>query len=292
MSEKHPIVSVYGSSGSGRSSVRDAFRKVCERLGLKPGFVSGTGFHKYNRAEMKQAQDEFLKRGEPFLTHFGPRANHWDLLEALFEEYGRAGTGRHRRYLHTEDQAADVGLEAGHFTPWEDLPKGTDLLVYEGLHGAVKTDTVDVGRHVDLKIGVAPIINLEWIQKISHDVGQRGYSENDVKETILARMDHYVHYILPQFHHSNINFQRAAVVDTSNPMMAQEVPKDDESRLVIRFRDPRDPKVPVDFPMLLQNINDSMMSRRNTIVVPGGEMGLAMELILPPILERLVRHRR
>ncbi len=292
MSDKHPVVSVYGSSGSGRSTVRDAFGKVCERLGLKPAFVDGTGFHKYNRAEMKQAQDEYLKLGEPFLTHFGPRANHWEDLEALFEQYGKTGTGRHRRYIHTADEAESMGLEAGQFTPWEDLPPDSDLLVCEGLHGAVKTDTVDVGRHVDLKIGVAPIINLEWIQKIHRDVDQRAYTESEVMETILARMDHYVRYVVPQFHHSNINFQRVAVVDTSDPMETQGVPQDSECRLVIRFRDPRDPKVPVDFSMLLREISGSMMSRRNTIVIPGSEMGLAMELILPPILDRLVRYRR
>ena len=55
------------------------------------------------------------------------------------------------------------------FTPWEDLPAGSDVLFYEGLHGAVKTDKVNVGRHADLLIGIVPSINLEWIQKMHRD---------------------------------------------------------------------------------------------------------------------------
>jgi phosphoribulokinase len=34
-------------------------------------------------------------------------------------------------------------------------------------------------------------------------------------------------------------------------------------------------------------IKDSFISRRNTIVVPGGKMLLSMELILMPILEKM-----
>jgi len=95
-------------------------------------------------------------------------------------------------------------------------------------------------------------------------------------------MPDYVKYITPQFSLTDINFQRVATVDTSNPFIARDIPTPDESMVVIRFRDPK--KFGVDFPFLLNMIPDSFMSRRNIIVVPGGKMGYAMELILAPII--------
>ena len=38
-------------------------------------------------------------------------------------------------------------------------------------------------------------------------------------------------------------------------------------------------------------LHDSFMSRRNTIVVPGGKMGLAMEIIFMPIIEKMMAER-
>jgi len=137
---------------------------------------------------------------------------------------------------------------------------------------------------------VVPVINLEWIQKIHRDTRQRGYSEEAVMDTILRRMHDYVHYIVPQFKLTDINFQRVPIVDTSDPIIARDIPTADESLVVIRFRKPD--RFRVDFPFLLQMLKDSWMSRRNTIVVPGGKMGLAMELILTPILRRIMEDRR
>lgn len=291
MSKTHPIVAVTGASGAGRGVVRDAFRKVCQRLEFNPAFVDGESFHRYNRAEMKAAQDKAVHNGEPLLTHFGPEANLWPELEAMFERYGKTGTGQHRHYLHSQedvDAYCKADCAPGQFTPWEDLPENSDFLIYEGLHGAVKTADVDVGRHVDLKIGVVPVINLEWTQKLHRDISQRGYSSEEVMSTILGRMNDYIHYIVPQFHHSHINFQKVAVVDTSDPFIARDVPSDSECLVVIQFRDPKDPLVPVDFPHLLNEIPNAKMSRRNTLVIPGGEMGLALELILPPVLNKMM----
>jgi len=76
-------------------------------------------------------------------------------------------------------------------------------------------------------------------------------------------------------------------VDTSNPFTGRDIPTLDESFVVIRFKDTR--KTQPDFVNLLHMIHDSFMSRRNTIVVPGGKMGFAMEIILQPLIERLVR---
>ena len=80
------------------------------------------------------------------------------------------------------------------------------------------TPEVNVARHADLTIGVVPIINLEWIQKLHRDKETRGYSTEAVVDTILRRMPDYVNYICPQFSQTHVNFQRVPTVDTSNPV--------------------------------------------------------------------------
>ena len=54
--------------------------------------------------------------------------------------------------------------------------------------------------------------------------------------------------------------------------------------MIIRFADPRG----IDFPYLLSMLHDSFMSRPNSIVVPGGKMELAMQLIFTPMILRLM----
>jgi len=284
MSSRHPIIAVTGSSGAGTTSVRKIFEDLFQRERVRAALVEGDSYHRYSRDEMHRAIERVERDGGRPISHFGPESNHLDLLEQLFREYGKSGTGRTRLYLHSPERAQLHGQQAGTFTPWCPIPEDTDLLFYEGLHGGVVTDQIDVAQHVDLLIGVAPIVNLEWIQKIHRDMNARGYSAEAVTHTILRRMHDYVHYITPQFSLTHINFQRVPTVDTSNPFIARDIPTLDESFVVIRFRDPRN----VDFPYLLAMIHNSFMSRPNTIVVPGGKMGLAIELILTPLILDLV----
>lgn len=288
MSVKHPIIVVTGSSGAGTTSVMRTFAQIFRREGITAAFVEGDSFHRYDRAEMKRRMTEALKHGNQQFSHFGPEANLLAELEDLFRQYGETGHGRRRKYLHDDEEAAPHGQEPGTFTPWEEIPDNTDALFYEGLHGAAVSGDVDVGRHVDLLIGVVPVINLEWIQKIQRDRISRGYTTEAVTETILRRMHDYVHYVCPQFSRTHINFQRVPVVDTSNPFIARHVPSPDESMLVIRFANPRG----IDFPYLLSMLHDSFMSRPNTIVCPGGKMDLAMQLIFTPMIWRLMERRR
>ncbi len=289
MSKKHPIVVVTGSSGAGTTTVKRAFEHIFLREGIKAAIIEGDSFHRYDRAEMK------VKMAEEGLSHFGPQANRFDKLEELFRTYGETGKGQKRYYLHSQEEAdehnARLGTDKkpGEFTPWEDIPEGTDLLFYEGLHGMVVTDEHNVAQHVDLGVGVVPIVNLEWIQKIHRDSKERGYSAEAIVDTILRRMPDYIKYITPQFSRTDINFQRVATVDTSNPFIARDIPTPDESFVVIRFADPA--KFDIDFPYLLNMIPHSFMSRRNTIVVPGGKMGFAMEIILGPIIDRMMEER-
>lgn len=288
MSIKHPIIAVTGSSGAGTSTITRTFARIFEREGVNAAIVEGDAFHAFGRAEMHRRIAEETTRGNPHFSHFGPEANLLDELENLFRSYSESGTGRTRHYLHTIEEAAKYGGEPGTFTPWEPLPENTDLLFYEGLHGGLVTETHDMARFVDLLIGVVPIINLEWIQKLWRDRSERGYSTEAVTDTILRRMPDYVRYICPQFSRTHVNFQRIPVVDTSNPFIARDVPTADESLVVIRFANPRG----IDFPYLLNMIADSFMSRANTLVIPGGKMDLAMQLIFTPFVWRLMERRQ
>jgi len=288
MSTKHPIIAVTGSSGAGTSSITRTFQYIFEREGIKAAIAEGDSFHRYDRKGMKIAMAEAAKQGNAHFSHFGPEANLFETLEGLFRGYGESGTGRLRKYLHNEEEAAPYRQEPGTFTQWEEIAHGTDLLYYEGLHGAVATGNVDVARYADLVVGVVPIINLEWIQKLHRDKSMRGYSTEAVVDTVLRRMPDYVNYICPQFSRTHINFQRVPTVDTSNPFIARWIPSADESFVVIRFANPRG----IDFPYLLSMIDDAFMSRANVIVVPGGKMELALQLILTPLILKLVDVRR
>jgi len=289
MSEKHPVVAVTGSSGAGTTTVKNAFEHIFFREKIKPLVIEGDSYHRYNRAEMKEAIARYAEEGKN-LSHFGPEANHFDLLEQTFKQYGESGACRRRYYLHSEEEAKPYPQGPGEFTDWEEISEATDLLFYEGLHGGVVNGDINVARYTDLLIGVVPIVNLEWIQKIHRDNAQRGYSAEAIVDTILRRMPDYVNYITPQFSRTDINFQRVPTVDTSNPFVARDIPTPDESFVVIRFRDPK--KLGVDFPYLLSMIHNSFMSRRNSIVVPGGKMGFAMELILAPIIHDMLEKSR
>ncbi len=288
MSERHPIIAITGSSGAGTTAVTRTFDNIFRREKVSAAIVEGDSFHRYDRKEMRQRQAEAEKQGDKHFSHFGPDNNLFAELEQLFRSYAENGTGRCRKYLHDATEAAPYAQEPGTFTPWEDVPPGTDLLFYEGLHGAVVTPEVNVARHPDLLIGVVPVINLEWIQKLWRDKHVRGYSAEAVTDTILRRMPDYVHYITPQFAHTHVNFQRVPMVDTSNPFMARDIPSAGESMVVIRFANPKG----IDFPYLLSMVDGSFMSRANTIVVPGGKMELSMQLIFTPFIWRMVERRR
>jgi phosphoribulokinase len=288
MSLRHPIISVTGSSGAGTTTVKHTFGQIFRRENITAAHIEGDAFHRYDREGMKRAMAENEAKGDHDFSHFGLEANLLRELESVFAQYGESGGGKTRHYVHDDAEAALYGTPPGTFSAWEDFPADSDLLFYEGLHGAVVTGEVDLARHADLKIGVVPVINLEWIQKIHRDKASRGHTAEAVTDTILRRMPDYIRVICPQFTQTDINFQRVPVVDTSNPFIARWIPTADESMVVIRFRDPRG----IDFSYLVSMLNGSFMSRANSIVIPGGKLDLAMQLILTPMILQLVERRR
>ncbi|MGB1009142.1 MAG: phosphoribulokinase [Thiolinea sp.] len=287
MSQKHPIISVTGSSGAGTTTVKQTFKHIFRREKINAAIIEGDAFHRYTRDEMKQAMTQAAESGNNHFSHFGEEANLFKELETTFKSYSEKGQTKSRYYIHNDEEAELHHTPSGEFTDWFNLGADSDLLLYEGLHGAVQTSEVDVAQHADLKIGVVPVMNLEWIQKIHRDSASRGYSLKQITETILRRMPDYLEYICPQFSLTDINFQRVPTVDTSNPPIASWVPTPDESMVVIRFANPRG----IDFTYLLSMMDGSFMSRANSIVIPGGKMELAMQLILTPMILRLMERK-
>ncbi|WP_428486746.1 phosphoribulokinase [Rhodopila sp.] len=288
MSVKHPIISVTGSSGAGTTTVKSTFERIFAREKIQAAWIEGDAFHRYDRIDMRNAMAEAAATGNNHFSHFGPAANLLTDLEKVFAEYGRNGTGQTRHYVHDDAEALRYSAPPGTFTDWKPFASGSNLLFYEGLHGAVVTEQVNVARYADLKIGVVPVINLEWIQKINRDKATRGYSTEAVTDTILRRMPDYIQYICPQFTETDVNFQRVPTVDTSNPFIARWIPTADESLVVIRFRSPRG----IDFAYLVSMLQGSFMSRANSIVIPGGKLDLAMQLILTPMILQLIERAR
>lgn len=288
MSVKHPIIAITGSSGAGTSTVMQSFQHIFRREGLNAQIIEGDSFHRYDRMSMRAKMKEEEAAGNRNFSHFGPGANLLAELENLFKTYGQSGSGQFRKYLHDAGEAEPWKQDPGTFTPWQDIPEATDLMFYEGLHGAYADDQIDVSKHVDLCVGVVPTINLEWIQKLHRDQKMRGYSQEAVIDTILRRMPDYVTHICPQFSRTNVNFQRVPVVDTSNPFIARDIPTADESMVVIRFANPKG----IDFQYLLSILHDSILTRPNTLVVPGGKMGLAMQMIFTPMVLRIMDQKR
>jgi len=288
MSVKHPIISVTGSSGAGTTSVKKTFQRIFKREKINASFIDGDAFHRHDRAEMKRVMAQEAEKGNNHFSHFGLEANLVQELENVFRDFGETGTGKTRHYVHDEDEEKLYGTPPGTFSDWEDISDETEILFYEGLHGAVVTENVNVAQYCDLKIGVVPVVNLEWIQKIHRDQMDRGYSHQAIKDTILRRMPDYLDYICPQFSETDINFQRVPTVDTSNAFIARWIPTPDESMVVIRFANPKG----IDFPYLTSMIHDSFMSRPNSIVIPGGKMDLAMQLVLTPMILQLMERSR
>ena len=288
MSELHPIVAVTGSSGAGTSSVKTAFERIFQREGINPAVIEGDSFHRYDRKQMEWEVEKAALQGKT-LTHFGPDGNLLSELEALFRTYGENGSGKRRYYIHTSKESRRLGSKPGTFTEWQPLPRDSSLLFYEGLHGGFVGDEANISRFVDLLIGVVPIINLEWIQKIHRDRAVRGYSAEAATQMILRRMPDYVHYICPQFSRTDVNFQRVPTIDTSNPFTANEIPSNDESLVVIHIANRR--KIAPDYRYLLEMLQGSFMSSPDTIVVSAGKTVFTMELLLNPVIGRMMERR-
>ncbi len=288
MSVKHPIVAITGSSGAGTTTVMSSFKHIFRRDGIKAQVLEGDSMHRYDRLGMRAEMKKQMEAGNNNFSHFGPEANLLAELADIFKIFSATGTGKVRKYIHDAAEGAEFKQDPGTFTPWQEMVPGADLLFYEGLHGGYVGPDANVAQYVDLLVGVVPIINLEWIQKLHRDQNMRGYSQEAVVDTILRRMPDYINHICPQFSRTHVNFQRVPTVDTSNPFIAKDIPSPDESMVVIRFANPKG----IDFPYLLSMLNSSMMTRPNTLVIPGGKMGLAMQLIFTPMIMRLMDQKR
>ena len=306
MSVQHPIVAVTGSSGAGTSFVKRAVEAIFERESLKVAIVEGDSFHKYSRVEMRAKVAESKENGGPVLTHFAEAANEFNKLEEVFKTYKETGMCDRRYYIHSDEEADEhnarlgTNFVPGEFTPWEPIEEGTDIMFYEGLHGAVKRmdhgpaeGMHDVSQHVDLGIGVAPVVNIEWMQKIYRDTSERPYTVEQVRDTIMERMDDYMEVIVPQFHRTHVNFQRIPLVDTSDPFSTQtEVapmgPAPEDSLIITHVRH----KDVEDLSLIVDQIEGAWLQNETTMICSGTQMVKAMDIIMTPIIQDLIAKKR
>ena len=141
MSVKHPIISVTGSSGAGTTSVQQHLRAdLSAREGRR-------GLHRGRRLPPLRPHAD--ARGDGGGGEEGQRPFQPFRPEREPHRRARGGVPRIRRARHaaargttstTTREAKRYGAMPGTFTEWEPMPEGSDLLFYEGLHGAVVID--------------------------------------------------------------------------------------------------------------------------------------------------------
>lgn len=287
MSIEYPIVAITGASDYSTTTITQALQHIFYRERIKAVYISGSGFHRFDRKQMREEVAKARQEGRS-MSHMGPSGNHFDKLESMFFQYAATGTGWYRYYLHSQAFAERVGQESGTFTPWQAMDPDSDLLLYRGLHGAVVHGDIDLSIYPDLLIGAIPSLNLEWMRRIHREV-KRGYSEQEVREVIIGRLRDYAEYMAPQFERTDINFQIVPMVDTSDPFHFDELPTPDECYLVIHFQTVAKR---MNMMNLLQRIPKAHMSRRDTMVVPGAQMNTAIEIILVPLIHDLIVESR
>lgn len=242
MSAKHPVIAVTGSSGAGTTTTSLAFRKIFAQLNLHAAEVEGDSFHRYTRPEMDMAIRKARIRVNISATLARRRTTSACWSRPLSTMVATAKVSRGNTSTPMTKPCRGIRCRGPY--PRQPLPEPTDVLFYEGLHGGVVTPQHDVASHVDLLVGVVPIVNLEWIQKLIRDTSERGHSREAVMDSVVRSMEDYINFITPQFSRTHINFQRVPTVDTSNPFAAKAIPSLDESFVVIHFRNLQN----IDFP--------------------------------------------
>lgn len=305
MSEQHPVIAVTGASGAGTTAVQQAFKEIFFRQKINAAFLQGSGFLRYSEIESEKYISQSLADGR-HISCYGPELNDFTRLQNCFSHYSETGCCD-MRFKVTEGNQHLYTAPVGEFTEWQEGPLNADCLFYEGMHGGVvaetwtrrksdnsddvlndrrstKIDGVNVAQYVDLLIGVVPAINLEWIQRIHHDQITHKQSAEQVTVSILEQLQDYIYFIVPQFSITDINFQRMPVVDTSNPFDLQAVPTEKESIVVISFKEPSK----YDIENYLQRIDGAFVSGRQSLVIPGGQMKHALDIICAPLIENLV----
>lgn len=305
MSKSHPIIAVTGACGSGTSVVQQAFKEIFYRQKIKAAYIEGDGFLRYNDIDTEKFISQCLADGR-HVSCYGPDLNDFNRLEDSFRSYSELGKCQMRSKVSLEN-SVEFKEKVGEFSSWQTSPENTDCLFYEGMHGGVIAENwtrrksknshgltrdrrspqakgIDAAQYVDLLIGVVPAINLEWIQRINHDQVNRNKSPQQVTVNILEQLQDYIYFIVPQFSITDINFQRMPIVDTSNPFDMQIVPTEKESIIVVSFKHPEK----YDLPEFVKRIEGASITRRSSLLIPGGQMQHALDVICAPLIEKLI----
>ena len=279
MSQKFPIIALTGASGAGKTNVKKIFQKIFDTQGIKVQFIEGDSFHRFTRQEMEQNEEV-----PQAITHFNPEANLLGELEDLFATFSLSGTGKTRHYIHSEEDSITHKTKIGHFSAWKQIAPA-DFLFYDGLHAGHIDENINIAKKVDLLIGVTPIINLEWIQKIERDKLVRGYTERNAVEMIKRRLPDYIKFICPQFSRTHANIQRVPLVDTSNPFSGESIPRDSESLFIFEIKESR--RLAVNLEEVCEKVPGSFLTSQNSLASPGTSLDKLLVTIFTPTINRL-----
>ena len=281
MSLKHPIIAITGSSGAGTTSVKHTFEQIFRREKINPVYIEGDAFHRWNRLEMREKMKEAAARGDNHYSHFGADANLFEELEKTLRRLRRDRQRADAPLYPRRRRGREARRRAGHLHRMGRIHAGLGPAVLRGparLRRDRQGQCRPACRSQDRRRAGASISN-----------GSRSCTATAPRAAIPPRRSPTrscgacpITSITscPQFTQTDINFQRVPTVDTSNPFIARWIPTPDESIVVIRFRDTHG----IDFPYLLSMIHGSFMSRANSIVIPGGKLDIAMQLIFTPMI--------
>lgn len=171
------IIGISGDSGAGKSSLVDFFSNIYKDNLL---VIEGDSYHKWER------NDPHWKE----MTPLNPEANNLDKAVQDLKDLRDGKSIIIRNYNHSN----------GRFDESKTLnPKENVLLV--GLHSLYSKNIRDLE---DIKIFLNTDENLRLFWKLKRDVSQRGYSENQVLDSIQRRFVDSEKYIKPQINFADI----------------------------------------------------------------------------------------
>ncbi len=170
MSVRHPIIAVTGSSGAGTTTVMKTFDHIFRREqhqgpGDRGRFVSRLQPGRDARARARGGHGQGSDH-QPFRTGVEPvgRARRHD--GSLRRHRRRQGAPLHPR---RRGSASSSSGEPGTFTTGSRCRRTATCSSTKGCMAATRTARWMSREKVDLLVGVVPIINLEWIQKLHRD---------------------------------------------------------------------------------------------------------------------------
>ena len=168
MSAKHPVIAVTGFSGAGTTTTGVAFRKIFQQLNIRAAELEATA-STLHPAGNGRGDPQGARSGRD-ISYFGPGPT----TSACCSRALSSTAKRHRPFAQVPAHLRRSGAYnpgAGHLHPVGATAGADRRAVLRGAARRCGREHHDVASHVDLLVGVVPIVNLEWIQKLIRDTG-------------------------------------------------------------------------------------------------------------------------